>query len=108
MGFSLEHAGFDRMLRLKGRNLKTAGGKRFIGTVNRIGAYSVDVGAGGHDPRGKRIMETPALNCPLINKGDKVYDVDNSEIYLAVEIGLDCPDYSKKFMLQQTAGTKDA
>ena len=108
MSRSHEEAGFQRTLRNQGRDLKhLVSGKSFRATVNRIGAYNLDA-QNSDDPRGKRIMETTTAGCPPINKNDKVQDVKNSEIYLVVQIGLDGPDYSQKFMLAQTAGVKDA
>lgn len=107
MARSHEEAGFHRTLRKQGRDLKhMVSGKNFRATVNRIGAYNLDAQV-SDDPRGQRLAETPVKDCPEINKTDKVQDVKNGEVYLVVKTGLDSPDYSRKYMLAQTAGPKD-
>jgi hypothetical protein len=108
MATSLEELGFLRMVRLKGRDLKllspgTDSGKVLRATVNRIGAYTL-MGDLSSDPRGKRIFETAATGCLTFSKNDKFQDVKNLEKYQVVDIGLDSPDYSKKFVVMQLTG----
>jgi hypothetical protein len=101
---TLEEKGFRRMLRLRGRNLQLlsgpAAGALLRGTINRIGAYDLNTDL-GPDPRGKRILETPAAGIPVIADQNRLWDLENNEIYGMVEIGLDGPAYSQKFMIQQ-------
>jgi len=101
---TLEELGFKRMLRIRGRDLKVLSGSgaggNFTGTINRIGSFDLNTDL-GNDPRGKRILETAATGCPGLAAQDKLQDVKNNEVYRVVTIGLDSPDYSKKFLLQQ-------
>lgn len=101
---TLEEAGFRRMLRLRGRNLKLLdgpdAGKGFRATINRIGAFTMP-GDLGDDPRGKRIMETVATGIPTLVSQGLVQDRQNSEVYIVVDVGLDSPDYTRKFVLKQ-------
>lgn len=104
---TLEEIGFTRMLRLRGRDLKILSGpdagKSFRGTINRIGSFELTTDLGA-DPRGKRILETPASGCPAIASQTTLQDVKTLETFEAVTIGLDSPSYSKKFLLQQLEG----
>lgn len=105
-----EEKGFRRLLRLRGRELRLLSGsadagKKFRALVNRIGAYAM-TSVLGDDPRGHRIIEVPADACPEIASKAKIQDVENEEIYKVVNVGLDCPDYTKRFDLVQ-AGPKD-
>lgn len=106
---TLEEKGFNRLLRQRGRDLKVVlgaqseMGKILRATVNRIGAYEISSDF-GNDPRGKRILETPAATCPVLNSQNTLQDQQNQERYTVVDIGLDSPDYSKKFLLLQLTG----
>lgn len=103
---TLEEKGFRKMLRQRGRDLKlTAGeasemGKTLRGTINRIGAFDLTTDT-AKDPRGRRILETPADVCPDIGDQNELQDLKNRERFKVVDIGLDGPDYSKKFALLQ-------
>jgi len=100
---TLEERGFQRMLRLRGRDLKVLSGpdagKPFRSTINRIGSFDLNTDL-GNDPRGKRILETPANGCPALIAQVTIQDEENKEVYRVVTIGLDSPDYSKKFVIQ--------
>lgn len=99
-----EERGFLRTLRLQGRDLKhLQSGATFRGTVNRVGAYELSLDSLGSDPRGKRILETPANGCPALASQDTIQDLASQETFVLTKLGLDCPSYSKKFeMMQQT------
>lgn len=104
-----EESGFRMMLRLRGRSLKIlsgpSAGQTFRATINRIGAFAF-AGELGDDPRGKRVMEA-ASDCPPLVSQNQIRDMQNNERYAVVAIGLDSPDYSKKFELRQLiAGDK--
>jgi hypothetical protein len=109
---SHEENGFYRILRLKGRNLKliSAGadsGKSFRATVNRIGEYIL-TGDVSRDPRGKFSMETKAAGVLIMNETNILQDMSNKEKYMLTEIGLACPDYSRKFLMMLGVPGKDS
>lgn len=102
---SLEKRGFRRTLRAQGRTLKklsagTDSGCVFRATINRIGAYNLG-GDFSSDLRGKRVMEIMAETAPYLDKNHVVEDQKNREKFVLTEIGLDSPDYSKKFEMSQ-------
>lgn len=102
---TLEERGFRSMLRKRGRDLQWLGpggaaGGNFRGTINRIGAFVLSTDL-GDDPRGKRILEIPAVGAPALKSQDVIKDLNNGEQFRVVNIGLDAPDYSLKFELQQ-------
>ena len=111
MALSPEENGFRWMLRQKGRDLKVisgpSAGKKLRATVNRIGEYILSSGI-DTDPRGKFSLETPVTGCPELSKLTMVQDIKNSEKYRLTEIGLNSPDYSKKFLMVLGVPGKDS
>ena len=106
-----EEKGFRRTLRLQGRDLKVisagaSSGQTFRATVNRIGRFELTTEIGG-DPRGKRIIEIAATGAPAFNSGDIVQETQNQKKHKLCDVGLDSPDYSLKYVLEEGVPGKD-
>lgn len=106
----LEEKGFRRTLRIQGRNLVTVPdngpGEAFRGTLNRIGAYAMTTSL-SDDPRGKRFLEIHKDVTATLVRKTKIMDVDSGEYFKITAVGLDCPEYARRYEAIQLT-SKDA
>lgn len=106
---SPEEKGFRRTLRKQGRDLKLLSGDSgavFRATVNRIGAFTLP-GELSDDPRGKRIIEIVSAGAPLLASTNLLQELKNGKKHMICGIGLDSPDYSLKYVIQEGVPGKD-
>lgn len=104
----LEEAGFRRMLRLRGRDLKNLRtGAQFKATVNRIGDLILATEL-GEDPRADAAMELMKVGAPEVSSQDQVQDLKTNEKWNVVRQKFDCPHYANKYELKQIVAGLDS